>query len=222
MKLARLAQRHTTSLFALATVALAWGLAVPAHATVMVEIPMEDMIRDADVIAHGTVLRSGTRLTQFDGRFEPHSIAELRVDDLLKGQSTDVIEIDEIGGETPTFGTWIEGTPRYGRGDEVIVFLRRLPNGSFRTVGMAQGRFDVVHSITSTPGGATTVRRDTSALAFASWVGGEMVVEDGQVGPAVSYAEFVGFVRSVVDQLTVPGESSVTEPQPALPTGGAR
>ncbi len=200
--------------FAIATIALAWGLAVPAHATVMVEIPIEQMIADADVIAHGTVFRAGTRLEQFDGRFEPHSIAELRVDDLLKGHCGDVLEIDEIGGETATSGSWIDGTPRYGRGDEVIVFLRHLPNGSFRTVGMAQGRFDVTHTITSVPGGTTTVRRDTSSLAFASWSNGQMIVQDGGVGPAVDYAEFLGFVRSVVEQLGVPAETSTT--------GGAR
>ena len=212
---ARLARTvgHRTSL-ALAMLVLAWGLAVPAHATVMVEIPIEDLIRDADVIAHGTVVRAGTRLTQFDGRFEPHSIAELRVDDWLKGQTDDVLEIDEIGGETPTFGTWIEGTPRYARGQEVIVFLRRLPNGSFRTVGMAQGRFDVAHAISTTPGGTTTVRRDTSALAFASWVSGQMIVQDGGIGPAIGYDEFVGLVRSVLAQLALPADMSTI--------GGAR
>jgi hypothetical protein len=192
----------------LAMIALAWGLAVPAHATVMVEIPMEQLIADADVIAHGTVVRAGTRLEQFDGRFEPHAIAELHVTEWLKGQTDDRLEIDEIGGDTETYGTWIEGTPRYGRGDEVIVFLRRLPNGSFRTVGMAQGRFDVVHTISATPGGTTTVRRDMRALGFASWATGEMVVEDGALGPSIGYDEFVGFVRGVVEQLTVPAETS--------------
>ena len=208
--------RHapTTSL-AFALSALAWGLAIPAHATVMVEIPIEQLIGDADVIVHGTVVRDGTRLAQIDGRFEPHSIAEVRVEDWLKGDSADVLEIDEIGGETPSYGRWIEGTPRYRRGDEVIVFLRRLPSGSFRTLGMAQGRFEVGHAITSTPGGEITVRRDTSTVAFASWADGQMIVHDGAVGPTVAYGEFVGFVRSVVEQLVLAGSSTST-------TAGAR
>lgn len=199
---------------ALAIIALGWGLALPAHATVMVEIPFEQLVASSDVIVHGTVLRTGTRLVQFDGRFEPHTVSDLRVDDWLKGSSADVVEIEEIGGSTDTYGTWIDGTPRYGRGDEVIVFLRRLPNGSFRTVGMAQGRFDVAHAITSTPGGTTTVRRDTTALAFASWADGQMMVEDGGVGPAIGYLDFVGIVRSIVEQLSVPAATSST--------GGAR
>lgn len=196
---------------ALSTLVLTSSVALPALATVVVEIPMEELVADADVIVHGSVLRSGAQLETFDGRLEPHTITDLRVIDWLAGSGGEVLTIDEIGGEVNGSGRWIDGTPRYAPREEVIVFLRRLPSGAYRTVGMAQGRFDVVHSIAPSAGtSATWVERDTSTLAFASWVRGQMQIRDGGRSPSVDYDTFVGFIRSVVEQLALPGATSTT------------
>lgn len=203
------------SAFALLTVALLALTALPAHATVVVEIPLEQLVADSDAIVHATVLRTGAQLETFDGRLEPHTIAELQVADWLKGSGAERLSIDEIGGTVNGSGSWIDGTPRYHAGEEVIVFLRRLPDGSFRTVGMEQGRFDVVHTVSIASSSiATVVERDTTTLAFASWVNGQMQVRDGGRSPSVDYDTFVGFVTSVVEQLALPAVSSTT--------GGAR
>ena len=82
------------------------------------------------------------------------------------------------------------------------MFLRRLPSGAFRTVGMEQGRFDVIREVDVQAHVARTlVERDTSTIAFAAWVDGEMQVRDGGRSPAVDYDSFVGFVASVLEQL---------------------
>lgn len=201
--------------FTLLTLAFLGLTALPAHATVMVEIPLEQLVADSDAIVHATVLRTGTQLETFDGHLEPHTIAELRVTEWLKGTGGERLAIDEIGGTIDGSGSWIDGTPRYRDGEEVIVFLRRLPNGSFRTVGMEQGRFDVVRAVDVAARTArTVVQRDTSTLAFASWVNGEMQVHDGGRSPSVDYDTFVGFVASVLEQLALPADPSTT--------GGAR
>lgn len=204
-----LARRSALALLTLAFLGLA---ALPAHATVMVEIPMEQLIGDAEVIVHATVLRTGTQLETFDGHLEPHTIAELAVLDVLKGGPVQRITIDEIGGTTADgSGSWVDGTPRYRDGEEVVVFLRRLPSGAFRTVGMEQGRFDVIREVDVQAHVARTlVERDTSTIAFAAWVDGEMQVRDGGRSPAVDYDSFVGFVASVLEQLAVPSDPSST------------
>ncbi len=191
------------SALALCTLSFALLVAMPAAATVMVEIPMEDLVATSDAIVHAHVLRTGTQLETYEGRLEPHTITELRVDDWLQSDGDPRIAIDEIGGEVDGRGSWIDGTPRYAPGDEVVVFLRQLPSGAYRTVGMAQGRFDVVHTA-SGAGVTTVVQRDTSTLAFASWVNGQMRVRDGGPSPSVDYASFVGFVSSVLEQLALP------------------
>ena len=207
----------TRPLFArsLAALAIAFvGLsALPAHATVMVELAMEQLIGSADVIVHARVLRSGTQLETFAGHLEPHTITELEVRDTLKGSPDERVTIDEIGGATDDGGSWIDGTPRYEAGDEVVVFLRRLPSAAYRTVGMSQGRFEVVHAIATSAGAPiarTIVERDTRTLAFASWIDGQMVVHDGAQSPSVDYDTFVGFVASVLDQLAIPSDPRTT------------
>lgn len=203
-----LARRALLPLAILSSLAL---VALPASATVMVEIPMEELVSTSDLIVHATVLRTGTQLEPFEGHLETHTITELRPVDFLRGSGDDVVRIDEIGGTNPDgSGSWIEGTPRYRDGEEVIVFLRRLPNGAFRTVGMEQGRFEVIHEVDAS-GGRTVVERDTSHVGFASWVDGHMQVRDGARSPSVEYDVFVGFVASVLEQLpTVPGTTGTT------------
>jgi len=195
---------------ALLTLALL-ALVTPAYATVMVEIPIEELIASSDAIVHAHVLRTGAQLETFEGHLEAHTIAELRIDEWLRGTGGERALIDEIGGTVEGNGSWIDGTPRYRDGEEVVVFLRRLPSGAYRTVGMEQGRFDVVHTVTAS-GARTVVERDTSTLAFAAWVNGAMQVRDGALSPAVDYDSFVGFVTSVVEQLAADART----------TGGAR
>jgi hypothetical protein len=192
--------------------------AVPAYATVMTEIPMEDLVLRADAIVHGSVLRVGARLESFDDRLEPHTVAELRVDEWLRGEPTDAqsgerIAIDELGGTVDGRGSWIDGTPRYEAGQEVIVFLRRLPNGAFRTVGMEQGRFEVEHVVEGSGAAVTTrtlVARDTRGLGFASWREGVMQVRDGAREPSVPFDTFVAFVRGVLAQPPAASTSSTS------------
>jgi hypothetical protein len=168
---------------------------------------MEQLIAQSDAIVRATVRRTGEQLETFDGRLEPHTIAQLTVDDWMKGDGGPELTIDEIGGVVDGNGRWIDGTPRYRAGREVIVFLRRLPSGAYRTVGMEQGYFEVVHRAPSDGG---FVERDTSSIAFASWVDGEMQVHEGGRSPSVPLDTFVGFVVSVLDQLALPPTTSTT------------
>jgi hypothetical protein len=151
-----------------------------ARATVMVEVPFERLAAESDAIVHGRVLRTGSRLVVDETGATPHTLTELDVYEPIKGSVGARIVIDEIGGVMQDRGMWIDGTPRYHRGEECVVFLRALPDGSYRTYAMAQGHFEVRPGV---PGVAPSVVRDTSVVGLVSWA---HVVMESQPGVVAS------------------------------------
>jgi len=179
-----------------------FALVPAARATVMVEIPLEDMIADAPAIVHGVVVRSGTQMIMQRGSLQPHTVTELRVTRWLKGGGGSTVTIRELGGTWQGGGTWIDGTPRYGPREEVVVFLRPDPLSSsfYRTYGMVQGKFIVLRGA---PGVPTSVRRDLEAISFAHWANGRMTVAAAPAHPpAMAMDSFLAFVDGVLGSIT--------------------
>lgn len=169
---------------------------LPARATVMLSMPLEDMVQGATAIVHARVARTGSRLA-IDGGARPHTITELVVLEWLKGSGATQVTIDEIGGEAAGLSMAIAGTPEYRVGDEVVVFLRVTDDGSFRTLGMVQGQFVVRHGV---PGVPDSVVRDTSSIGFATWDGGPMsVLEGGR--ESMELDAFLSWIRATVAQI---------------------
>lgn len=187
--------RSKLHVVALLAAALAWSIGAPARATVMVEVAVEDMIRDADAIVHGVVARSGTRMVFHEGSLEPHTFTTLRVTRWLKGEGGPTVEIDELGGVFQGGGRVIDGTPEYAVGEEVVVFLERRPDRpGYRTYAMVQGKFSVQRGA---PGVPSFVRRDLEAVGFARWTGGQMQVVAGREQPAMQLEPFFDLIRDV-------------------------
>ena len=168
-------------------------LPMSAAATVMVEVPIEDMARDAHAIVVGRVLSSEVRVVVDPVRgAQPHTLTELRVEEWITGPGGARVVIDELGGEIQGQGLAISGTPVYRTGEEVIVFLERA-DGRLRTYAMAQGRFEIRRGVS---GVSDHVTRDLSDVAFARFSGGRMQVDHG-LDPAVSLEIFLEHVRRV-------------------------
>lgn len=196
------------------SVAIATGLFQPrARATVMVEVPLETMIREADAIVVGVVEQVGARLVMRQDGAEPHTITTLRVREWVKGSGGALVRIDELGGTVAQRSTRIAGTPEYTPGEEVVVFLRRTPEGALRTFAMVQGRFGIRRGV---PGADDVVVRDTSAVGFASWASGPMAIDHGGVR-AMRLDDFLGYVRATLEQ-----SGAVTPGGSTDPVGGAR
>lgn len=190
-----------TRIGAVAIVAAAFSLVLVPHsadATVMVEVPLDEMARDADAIVFGTVTRSGARLELGSDGSQPWTVTEIRVREWIKGGSGERVLVHEIGGEVQDRGMWIEGTPRYRPGEEVVVFLRRdtIHPDRFRTFGMVQGKFVVQRGV---PGVPSSLWRDLDGVAFARWAAnGTMTVQPGGREPAMHLETFLDHVRAVV------------------------
>lgn len=185
-----------TALLALSAMALLL-VAQVARATVMVEIPFERLTQEADLIVHARVVRTGSRMVDEGGHFEPHTASSLEVLQTLRGPASATVLIDEIGGTGPQGSTWIVGTPRYRVNEEVVVFLRRLPSGAYRTHGMAQGHFEVRHGV---PGTQSVVVRDTQAIGMATWQSGQMSVAPGSIAtmPLNAFLAYVQQLSSAI------------------------
>lgn len=175
--------RHTTRLVArtAALLALLGALLLgqPAKATVMVEVPMAQMVTKSVAIVRARVVASDVQLVIHEGGADPFTVTTLEVDEWLRGNGPERIHLRERGGETQAGGMWIDGTPAYAVGEEVLVFLEQdpiAPERFYRTLHMVQGKFTVRYGV---PGVETVVIRDTSSVAFASWGHWQMNVQHG-------------------------------------------
>lgn len=168
-----------------------------ASATVMVEVPLEEMIVRADVIVHGTVRATQVQMHMREGGLEPQTVTTIEVHEWLGGTPAGTtVQLRELGGVWQGGGLHFEGTPEYHVGDEVVVFLERRPEAphDLRTFAMVQGQFLVQHGV---PGVPSSVRRDLSGIAFARWAEGRQVVSAPGQEPAMELGTFLDFVRRV-------------------------
>ena len=125
---------------------------------------------------------------------EPQTITTLRVHEWIAGAGGDTVEIRELGGVWQGGGVAYEGTPRFVQGEEVVLFLERRPEAphDLRTLGMVQGKFIVRHGVGGVP---STVRRDLSGIAFASWSNGRQTIGPPGQQPVMQLDMFLDYVR---------------------------
>jgi hypothetical protein len=115
-------------------------------ATTVPRLSVEELIDQSDVVAAGQVTRSWAAWDGSHKYIWTHY--ELSVSAAMKGspgQSSkgQTLEFAEPGGEIGDRGMAIAGSVRYESGDNVVVFLQRMPNGYLRTAGAGQGRFSI-------------------------------------------------------------------------------
>ncbi|HJL19642.1 MAG TPA: hypothetical protein RMH99_28525 [Sandaracinaceae bacterium LLY-WYZ-13_1] len=176
--------------------ACALFLSSTASATVMVEVPLEDMIRSADAIVYGTVERTGVRMSIGERGMEPQTLTTVRVHEWLAGEGGETVRIRELGGQWQGGGLHYEGTPTYEVGERVVVFLERRDEAphDLRTFAMVQGKFVIRPGVPGTP---DRVQRDLEGVAFARWADGRQTVSPPGREPAMSLDAFLDFVRRV-------------------------
>lgn len=175
------------------------AVASTASATVMVEVPLDEMIQRADAIVHGTVVASRVRLNVRDGALEPQTLTTIRVTEWLAGHGGETVELRELGGTWQGGGLRYDGTPEYAVGEQVVVFLERRPEApnDLRTFAMVQGKFTVRPGV---PGVPDSVSRDLSGIAFARWADGQQTVSAAPAEPAMELESFLDHVRRVRGQ----------------------
>src|SRR5690606_40827882 len=120
-------------------------------------LSLETLAERADAVVWARVGPSTSRMVNRDGQLVAVTVTRLYPFEWLKGEGGAELTVVERGGSHPGGRTVVVGAPRFEPGEEVIVFLAR-DAGSYRTLGMTQGRFEVLD--VGSPSGAK-VRRGT-------------------------------------------------------------
>ena len=112
-----------------------------AHATIVPAVSFEELADSSELVVAGRVTRSWAAWDGDHKYIWTHY--ELAVASAQKGNPGPTVEFAEPGGALDGRVQSIAGTVSYAPGDNVAVFLARMPNGYLRTTGWSQGKFTV-------------------------------------------------------------------------------
>ena len=117
----------------------AW-ISIPAWATTMKELTLEQIVEHSQAIVHGEVQDSTCRWN--DGNSLIVTDTRIQVATMIKGTQEAVITVTQPGGTVGNIRMEVPGAHAYLPGSEVVLCLSKL-NGELQVVGLDQGRFDV-------------------------------------------------------------------------------
>ena len=112
-----------------------------ANATTVPGLSFDELTDQSDLIVSGQVGRSWADWDSDHKYIWTHY--ELAVSGALKGSAGATVVVSEPGGVVGNQGMNIAGAPAYQTGEQVLVFLHRMPNGFLRTTGWTQGKYTV-------------------------------------------------------------------------------
>jgi hypothetical protein len=114
---------------------------VNAFATTVPGVSFEELTDQSELIVAGQINRSWADWDSDHKYIWTHY--ELDVSSALKGNPGVTVVVSEPGGAVGLQEMTIAGAPVYKSGDQVLVFLQRMPNGYLRTTGWGQGKFAI-------------------------------------------------------------------------------
>jgi hypothetical protein len=110
-------------------------------ATIVPSLTFEQLTDQSEVVVQGQVTRSWS---DWDGGHKYiWTHYEIAVASTQKGHAAATVVVSEPGGVVGDRGMSIAGVVGYSAGEQIAVFLQRMPNGYLRTTGWAQGKFEV-------------------------------------------------------------------------------
>jgi hypothetical protein len=138
-----------------------------ALATVMVQLSLDQLTREADtvVLGHCTnkrVFKTGEMI------YTEYTIQSY---DVLKGSTAAEFKITQPGGALNGKGVYVSGVARFSPMEEVMLFLTKEKNGSRDIVGWSQGKLHVYYDAATGQklavqqmGGAGMLNKTTGAI----------------------------------------------------------
>ncbi len=154
-------------MFRLLPISIALGLAAPAAATIIAPFDLDDLTTLATDVVRGEVVGIESA---WQGRFIWTDV-RVEVTDCLKGAcAQSELTVRVLGGYADHLMLEVQGFARYDLGEEVVLFLERMPGGRYRTTGLAQGKFTLRHG----PEGVVA-ERESLTLAHRDRQGREVV-----------------------------------------------
>jgi len=129
---------------ALAALGTLYGLSLAA-ATYQAGPDLE-LARSAPVIVRATVVSQEARLESAGGKTRPFTYVTLAHLETIRGNVPEAFSVRLPGGKVGDFVSWVEGTPRFATGGEVVLFLESAAGGSgaYRLTEFGLSKFDIV------------------------------------------------------------------------------
>jgi hypothetical protein len=134
-----------------------------SHATTVERLGLEDLVKKARSIVVGKV--AGSRTYWSADRKLILTDYTIKVDESLKGQAVQTVEVTTIGGKIGDLQLHVSGMPVFQTGENAVVFIEQ--SGAYQTVvGLGQGKFTVTNG---------EVANGLSGLSFPDGGAGEAV-----------------------------------------------
>lgn len=158
-----------------------------SKATVMVKFSTADLTRRADNIVIGKVVEKHSAWN--DDLTRIYTYATIEVERDIKGNSSKEITIREIGGIVGDIGQKIIGSAEYNVNENVVIFLKK-DDENFRTIGMMQGKFNIIEEANGTK---KVVNQAQKGLMLMREDGTEA---DAETRGAIEFNEFIELIIS--------------------------
>lgn len=126
------------------TLFLAWLLALPATATVLLPLTVDDLARLAPLVLVGEV--NSVKCEWNQKRTKIYTRVLVTPSEVLKGnKNLGAVAIKTIGGRVGDVVAELAGAPHFSVGERVVVFLEPRRDGDgYNTLGLYQGKFELV------------------------------------------------------------------------------
>ncbi len=161
----------------------------PANATVMLKQSVADLTGNADNIVVGKVIKIKSEWNLKRTKIFTYTTIEVTTE--VKGvNETKTVVIREIGGEVDGRRLFVAGSAQYSEGEEVVLFLNKLEN-SYRTVGMTQGKYNVITD--KITGKKSVINRAAGGVTLLDKNTREAVEPDGDI--EMELEEFIGIIK---------------------------
>lgn len=113
--------------------------AVPAPATTLEKLGMDQLIERSTSIVRGTVVSSGV----MQRGSVIYTTYQIRVSQTLRGTAPATLEVSVPGGQLNGIRQSFSGSPKLEANAEYVIFVWTSRSGINHTIGLAQGVFDV-------------------------------------------------------------------------------
>jgi hypothetical protein len=113
-----------------------------AQATTMIPLSINQLVDASDEVVKGTVTEVWTEPDSKTGMVWTY--AQIEVSKSLKGTPGSIVIIEQPGGTWGTKIASVEGVARFSIGEEGYFFVEHLDSGHNVSVGMSQGKFNII------------------------------------------------------------------------------
>ena len=191
-------RKALSNLTFLALLIISASFALRLDATLLIKLSLKDMTEKADAILIG---RSVDIRSQWVGK-KIFTYVTLSVDNYLKGDMGPTVVVTQLGGrvETPyPLEMHIPGSPVFGLGEKVIVFIAENSNGENQVLGWSQGKLSILKDRRT---GKDIVIGSTASEAVADTQQAKLSTKISRPG-RVYFTDFVEKVESLLGKSVV-------------------